>query len=169
MKAFFRHLRTALLYLWAGVLYLWQLPQNLIGLIFLACCRDRVRVTNQRGAAFYATKHVKGGVTLGRYVFIAVDNMTRQPVFDHEFGHVRQSKWLGPLWLPVIAIPSGIHCLCCRADNYYHFYTERWANAWGGIPDYKGEYHYHADGLIVTTWDRLVEIRDKYLEKWKGK
>ena len=56
------------------LLYVWQLPQNLIGLAYLCYCRDRALVTKQRGAVFYATSHVKGGVTLGRYVFIAVDN-----------------------------------------------------------------------------------------------
>ena len=108
---------------------------------------------------------ILGGVALGRYVFIAVDNMMREPVYDHEYGHVRQSMYLGPLWLLVVALPSGIHCLICRAENYYHFYTERWANALGGIPDYKGEYHHHEDGLIVTCWDTLLELKQKYFPR----
>ena len=112
------------------LLYVWQLPQNLIGLAYLCYCRDRALVTKQRGAVFYATSHVKGGVTLGRYVFIAVDNMMREPVYDHEYGH-----------------------------------AERWANALGGIPDYKGEYHHHEDGLIVTCWDTLLELKQKYFPR----
>ena len=76
---------------WAVLLYLWQLPQNLLGLTYLAFCFDRVKITEQRGAVFYATKHVRGGMTLGRYVFIAPGNIDREPVYDHEFGHVRQS------------------------------------------------------------------------------
>lgn len=51
-----------------------------------------------------------------------------------------------------------------RATNYYHFYTERSANRLGGVPDYAGEYHYHMDGLIVTYWDKLVELKDKYFK-----
>ena len=51
-----------------------------------------------------------------------------------------------------------------RAANYYHFYTERSANRLGGVPDYAGEYHYHVDGLIVTYWDKLVELKDKYFK-----
>ena len=77
---------------WAVLLYLWQLPQNLIGLCYMLGCRDRVRVTRQRGAVFYATKHVRGGMTMGRYVFISPKNIAREPVYDHVFGHVRQSK-----------------------------------------------------------------------------
>lgn len=149
---------------WAVLLYLWQLPQNLIGLAYLALCFDRVKITEQRGAVFYATKRVRGGMTLGRYVFIAPGNIDREPVYDHEFGHVRQSRRWGWLWLPVFAIPSGLHCLFCRAANYYHFYTERSANRLGGVPDYAGEYHYHMDGLIVTYWDKLVELKDKYFK-----
>lgn len=150
--------------IWAVLLYLWQLPQNLIGLVYLSFCLDRVKVTKQRGAVFYATKHVRGGVTFGRYVFINVKNIGREPIYDHEFGHVRQSKRWGWLWLLVFAIPSGLHCLVCRAANYYHFYTERSANRLGGVPDYAGEYHYHMDGLIVTYWDKLIAIRTKYFK-----
>lgn len=85
---------------WAVLLFMWQLPQNLIGLAYLAFCFDRVKITEQRGAVFYATKHVRGGMTLGRYVFIAPGNIDREPVYDHEFGHVRQSRRWGWLWLP---------------------------------------------------------------------
>lgn len=154
MKVFLKTVGTALL-------YLWQLPQNLIGLAFLACCFDRMKITGQRSAVFYATKHVRGGMTLGRYVFISPKNIDREPVYDHEFGHVRQSRMLGLLWLLAVAIPSGLHNLCCRAPNYYHFYTERWANSLGGVPGYAGEYHYHMDGLIVTYWDKLKELKNK--------
>lgn len=42
MKKF---LKTA----WAVLLYLWQLPQNLLGLAYLAFCFDRVKITEQRG------------------------------------------------------------------------------------------------------------------------
>lgn len=80
---------------WAVLLFMWQLPQNLIGLAYLAFCFDRVKITEQRGAVFYATKHVRGGMTLGRYVFIAPGNIDREPVYDHEFGHVRPVAALG--------------------------------------------------------------------------
>ena len=30
---------------WAALLYLWQLPQNLLGLAYLAFCFDRVKIT----------------------------------------------------------------------------------------------------------------------------
>jgi RHS repeat-associated protein len=50
----------------------------------------------------------------------------------HEFGHNLQSPRLGPLWLPVIGIPSLSHNIIWKLFgqnwSYYSFYTERWAN-----------------------------------------
>lgn len=55
----------------------------------------------------------------------------------HESGHVRQSELLGPLYLFVIGIPSGIHCVLHdtiygRHANYYDFFTEKWADKLAG-------------------------------------
>lgn len=148
------------------LLYIWQLPQNLIGLVYMLLCFDRVKVTEQNGAVYYATKHVNGGLTLGRYVFIEEGNMTREPVYDHEAGHVEQSKVWGWLWLFVFGIPSLIHNLCYDGKGgYYNFYTEKDANRRGGIPDYNGEYHHHEEGIIHTCYTHLVALQDKYFKK----
>lgn len=160
MKPMKKFLKTA----WAVLLYLWQLPQNLLGLAYLAFCFDRVKITEQRGAVFYATKHVRGGMTLGRYVFIAPGNIDREPsttMSSATSGSRGAGAGYGCLYS---AIPSGLHNLFCRAANYYHFYTERSANRLGGVPNYAGEYHYHMDGLIVTYWDKLVALKNKYFK-----
>lgn len=57
----------------------------------------------------------------------------------HEYGHTVQSLILGPLYLPVIGLPSVIWLRAPRlarrrhnaASSYYAFYTERWANHLG--------------------------------------
>lgn len=57
----------------------------------------------------------------------------------HEYGHTIQSIILGPLFLPVIGIPSclwaNIPCLKQYRKNhkisYYSFYPEKWANYLG--------------------------------------
>lgn len=57
----------------------------------------------------------------------------------HEYGHTIQSLLLGPLYLPVIAIPSALWCFlpCCRRKreaeqiSYYSFYPEKWADRLG--------------------------------------
>lgn len=57
----------------------------------------------------------------------------------HEYGHTIQSLLLGPLYLPVIAIPSALWCFlpCCGRKreaeqiSYYSFYPEKWADRLG--------------------------------------
>ena len=131
----------------SSLLWLWQLPQNLCGIIYRSISKDnRICVignddSRSVGAKVYLQR-AKGGVTLGKYVFINQDYTDKEAVVKHECGHVRQSRRLGPLYLLVIGIPSILHAWlndyigCCRKNgkyNYYHFYTEKWANKLMGI------------------------------------
>lgn len=119
------------------VLYVWQLPQNLLGLLFLLFTIGEIRhkLGNIR---FYYAKNFPGGITLGEYIIL---NSTRENDIHHEFGHVLQSRILGPFYLIVIGLPSIIHAWingsigCCEKheDGYYHFYTEKWADKLGGV------------------------------------
>lgn len=112
-------------------LYLWQLPQNLIGAaLFYWYYRDGDKYPWNKESDVkincYSEK-MKGGITLGQYIIV-------QDLYYacHEYGHTVQSKILGPLYLPVIGIPSIIHAALhkyvCKNKDYYHFYTEKWAN-----------------------------------------
>ena len=131
----------------SSLLWLWQLPQNLCGIIYRSISKDnRICViedddSRSVGAKVYL-QIAKGGVTLGKYVFINQDYTDKEAVIKHECGHVKQSKILGPLYLLVIGIPSILHDWlnnyigCCWKNgkyNYYHFYTEKWANKLMGI------------------------------------
>lgn len=122
----------------SSLLWLWQLPQNLCGIIYRSISEDnRICVienddSRSVGAEVCLQKH-KGGVTLGKYIFINQDYIDKEAVIKHECGHVKQSKILGPLYLLVIGIPSILHAWlnnyigCCWKNgeyNYYHFYTE---------------------------------------------
>lgn len=119
--------------------YLWELPQNVIGLIWRGINSSRIvgkaftDDINSVGANAYLMKNVRGAVTMGRYIFLSQCSSNKMSTIKHECGHVRQSKILGPLYLIVIGIPSILHawlnnCIgCCRKNgkyNYYHFYTE---------------------------------------------
>lgn len=121
------------------ILYLWQLPQNLVGLFMLAfhyICGHKPEKYNENGVAYYKAKHVNDcGVSLGNYIFLDSDFYWNYDTIKHEHGHQIQSKILGPLYLLVIGIPSGIHNLISRKTdcNYYHFYTEKWANKLGEV------------------------------------
>lgn len=115
------------------LMYIWQLPQNLCGLFYLMLPQSRVgKVTGNKDAdSLKASVHLqdqRGGVTLGRYIFIYRNDYNLEWTIKHECGHVKQSRILGPLYLFVIGIPSIVHaalpCKKCKETNYYHFYTE---------------------------------------------
>lgn len=121
----------------AFALWIWQLPQNLVGLLFLLFIRGEVK--HKLGSIkFYYANTFPGGITLGEYIIVGTK---KELTVRHEFGHVKQSRILGPLYLPVIGLPSVIHAgingiiNCCEKSiyGYYHFYTEKWANKLGGL------------------------------------
>ena len=131
----------------SSLIWLWQLPQNLCGIIYRSISEDnRICVIENNdsrsvGAKVYLQR-ANGGISLGKYIFINQDYIDEEIVIKHECGHVKQSKILGPLYLLVIGIPSILHAWlnnyigCCWKNgeyNYYHFYTEKWANKLMGI------------------------------------
>ena len=69
------------------------------------------------------------------------DDILNLEVTKHEaIGHGTQSRWLGPLYLIVIGLPSiiwaalyGTKMFPYTKNGYYKFYTERWADKLGNI------------------------------------
>lgn len=119
--------------------YLWELPQNLIGLALSAMLRAAVveRVEAADRLVFRCFRRY-GGVSLGRYVFVHLE--ANRDLVRHELGHCRQSALLGPLYLPVIGLPSMmwamVYGLLVRRNpalDYFRFFTERWANRIAGL------------------------------------
>lgn len=114
------------------LMYLWQLPQNLLGALYrdILAYKDKVSLLSTTKDYNAYTKESLGSVALGRYVFLSpnADEFT----IKHELGHVKQSKLLGPLYLLIIGLPSIIwailHNKIAPKKSYYWFYTERWAN-----------------------------------------
>lgn len=138
---------------WNVWLYFWQLPQNLLGLLFLLVLRKRRLVHEQDGRRFYVARAMRGAISLGDYIIISENNSRRKPVYDHEFGHTVDSRKWGWLYLPVIGLCSGLHCLLYdRATSYYDYWTERRANRFGGIEGYAGEFEYPG-GVVDLTFD----------------
>ena len=128
----------------AALLYLWQLPQNLLGLLLVyiygwvipidwmgdGCCRLLP------SSLIFLNERIRGGISLGRYIILnnALYNDIRSS--QHERGHSIQSMILGPLYLLVIGLPSLIWAAWWhegRGVSYYSFYTERWADRLGGV------------------------------------
>ena len=127
------------------LLYAWQLPQNLLGLLLLAIY-GRVTPIDFRGdgwrhrlpsSMIYFIEGFHGGISLGRYVLMSGYYATAYDVLAHERGHSIQSMILGPLYLPVIGLPSLLWAAWYRRTDrdvsYYRFYTERWADYLGGV------------------------------------
>lgn len=114
-----------------ALLYLWQLPQNLLGLILLLFYEGTDG--NFNGVFVRKSKKMLGGISLGRYVIVS--RWAGENMLKHEYGHTIQSKYLGWLYLIVIGLPSLIHAwLCrCKKHSYYDFYTEKWADKLGGV------------------------------------
>ena len=112
------------------LLYIWQLPQNLLGMLLLLYFKGVKHSYN--GITYYHSNNLFGGISIGEYIIV---NNHYQSTIKHEYGHVIQSRYLGFLYLLVIGLPSLIHAgFCkCKNHNYYDFYTEKWADALVGI------------------------------------
>lgn len=118
--------------------WIWQLPQNLCGIIYKNAIKNDI-ISNINAGSGYSIylKRSNGGVTLGKYIFVYQRYSDLSKTIQHETGHVKQSKILGPLYPIVVGIPSIIHAALhknkCKDANYYHFYTEAWANKLAGL------------------------------------
>ncbi len=123
-------MKKAAFVLWQCI---WGLPQTLLGcMLFLAC--SRYPRSGFHGAV--AVHWPQGrAVSLGLFLFAGLEG----ELLVHEYGHSLQSLLLGPLYLPVILLPSmvwaGLPALGrwrqqkCRP--YAWLYTESWANRLG--------------------------------------
>lgn len=118
------------------LLYLWQLPQNLLGLLLVLIYKPEQSWAFNRARLYYSDR-MRGGISLGHYIIVrsAMKDYTGRTEW-HEYGHCRQSMILGPLYLPVIGIPSLLWAAIFRPGygrSYYEFYTEAWADKLGGV------------------------------------
>lgn len=115
----------------------WALPQTLLGLVVALLCPGCPR-SHYRGAVVTWWRG-RSGLSLGLFLFLP--RRSDPSLLAHEYGHSLQSLALGPLYLLVIGLPSliwaGLPALerrrTRRGTSYYAFYTERWADRWGGV------------------------------------
>ena len=112
--------------------WVWQLPQNLIGVIYGLFINKVAYSKNPYDDCLMYTKYTKNGVTMGKYVYIWRFDNDKEFTVKHEHGHVIQSKILGPLYLLVIGLPSLLWAWLYKKvapnKSYYWFYTEAWAD-----------------------------------------
>lgn len=119
------------------LLYVWQLPQHILALILLWVFRRRVTsIYRYEHVTVYRLSGTGWGVSLGRYVFLDVWYSDLSVM--HETGHSVQSRYLGPLYLIVVGVPSIAMNILTRigildANRYYDRWPENWADRLGGI------------------------------------
>ena len=130
MKALVQHIKQLLRRLFGVILYLWQLPQNVLGLLMWFVYSRGTHEITENGYHVIIDNRFRGGISLGQYIILG----TRDEIsMRHETGHCIQSKLLGWLYLIVIGLPSLIHAALHKEGNYYDFYTERWADKLAGV------------------------------------
>ena len=119
------------------LLYVWQLPQNLLGLLLIAIVRPEDIYDYEGEKLCYSYRRMRGGISLGRYIIIRSYLLNANAKTEyHELGHSIQSRILGPLYLLVIGLPSLLWAAWWNEDrnrSYYSFYTERWADYLGNV------------------------------------
>lgn len=87
---------------------LWTMIGLLTTLVIVIVFRKEVLFTKHQGRLrIHFTERNFGGVSMG-VVIITSGGFISSGLVRHELGHTIQSAWFGPLFIPLIAIPSGI-------------------------------------------------------------
>lgn len=126
----------------------WELPQTLCA-IFLIYVVDGGISYEEWGVGGVCFRRLSrglfgAGVCLGEYIlFDKARGMTADDVL-HEWGHCRQSRMLGWLYLPVVGLVSAARNIYDRIAHkrwlwhervrwYYGGWPESWADSLGGV------------------------------------
>ena len=124
------------------LLYIWQLPQNIVGLLLLLIYQHEKEYHRLKGRTFYFTTEMPSGISLGNYIIMNRED--KEDGMKHEYGHTIQSRILGPFYLLIIGIPSGCGNLIDQYCHkgwpwakqmkwYYNLPWEKWADKLGHV------------------------------------
>ena len=121
-------------------LFVWQLPQNVIGFILskLFACDVFFRNFDELKIQYYVAgrfNRLWSGVSIGNYIIIASNRYATETILRHEYGHQWQSKYLGLFYLILIGLPSLCGNILHRfiKFDYYKQPWEKWADRLGGV------------------------------------
>jgi len=130
------------------LLYLWMLPQNLLGLIFILIFTKKITSLKKskrvNSNIYYLDNEVDfAAISLGRYLFISSTYNDKDIIERHEEGHYFKSQFFGPIYLIVIGIPSILMNVLSMylykkgkssmLEQYYNRWPENWADKLGGV------------------------------------
>lgn len=125
--------------------WIWQFPQNFIGFLMT---RKPETIKEYKDVKIYFTYNTLGcGVSLGDFIVLDagfLNSELEEITIKHEYGHHRQSIYLGWLYLIVVGILSVIrnryhtwfhkNWESVKATAwYYGSYPENWADRLGGV------------------------------------
>ena len=107
------------------LLYIWQLLQNIIGLILIAWYKPQRMHKLDNGVKVYYTHKMKGGISLGNYCILNTghyrkdmnESLKRDTVRNKAIGYTKLSRIFGPLYLLIRLLPQ----------------SERWADIIAGV------------------------------------
>lgn len=122
-------MKRALYFLWQWSWGFFQSAAGLVLLLFHLRCRHF-----RYHGAFVTVWSRSSSAALGMFIFLAqTSEQTQKRLLVHEYGHTVQSLLLGPFFLPVVGIASGIRAAAWTGvrRSYYSAYPERWANRLG--------------------------------------
>ncbi len=119
-----------------GSRFTYELPQTIVGMMlydFFTAFNDNPQRVFHKGITFVRSKLMGGGLSVGNNVFLW-DDCNHLDTFKHEFGHTFQSRYLGPLYMPIAAMGSMIgYTNYLITNNMFNYYilTEKWADELG--------------------------------------
>lgn len=124
------------------LLWIWQLPQHLLALLIRIFTKS-VRIQYFKHCTIYFLKNKRWGVSLGNNIFLGdiylrVSDSYRLKTIQHEYGHSRQSQYLGLIYLLIIGLPSFLRATIwslfkLESKKYYQGYPEKWADKLGNV------------------------------------
>lgn len=123
------------------LLFIWQLPQNIVALVMIPFLGKLKLVCERHYCFCFTGENMQGGISLGNFAFVSKCMSYSETEIAHEVnGHTVDSKIFGPLYLIVIGLPSLLNAIFDFTECYYDFYTEILANKHAGLAVKKTKY-----------------------------
>lgn len=129
------------------LLFLWQLPQIILSyfvILFTNAKKTNLAVNNQLTITFYHSTRFNFGVSLKNIIIGNQSGTYSINTVLHEYGHTKQSKYLGVFYLLIIGLPSLCGNIYDRLAHknwtnvdrikwYYSQSWEKWADKLGSV------------------------------------
>ena len=128
------------------LLFIWQIPQNLVALCMLPFMGQITLRCIKRCSwcLICSSMEYRGSISLGNFVLLGSNSDT---TCAHELGHIKDSHLFGPLYLFIIGLPSiiwaGFNIYKKKGVSYYSLYTESRANKNSHLHDVKFGNYWH--------------------------